>query len=73
MTTAMGRRQDLGLEGMRNYLDSYSNLRYIITNVLFASSLEWNLRAHNTHKDPNLVLSLVDFVTAPAAHSSQLV
>ena len=47
-------------------LDSRSNLRYVVSNVFFSGSFKWDFCAHNTYKDTNLVLYLVDFVTTPA-------
>lgn len=49
-----------------SYLDSRSNLRYVISDVFFSSSFKWDFCAHDAYKDTNLVLYLVNLVIIPA-------
>lgn len=49
-----------------------SHLSNIITDVLLSGTLEGYFGADNAHKDPDLVLCLVNFVTVPTSRSKQI-
>lgn len=50
------------------YLDSWSYFTDVVTNVFFPSSFKWDFGAYDAHKDPDLVLCLVDLVTVPTGN-----